>query len=101
MVSCKQRFWWLRLLFFAVTVGLLVIVFRRLDLVLLAQVLRTMRGGWFVAALALYGLLFVPAAGRWHVVLRLTGGALPPAGTSPPTRIGHFFYTPPFGAAGG
>src|SRR5256885_595336 len=40
------------------------------------EALRTMRPGWFVAAIGLYGLLFLPAAWRWHLALRLAGNAV-------------------------
>jgi uncharacterized membrane protein YbhN (UPF0104 family) len=62
---------------------------------------REMRPGWFIAALALYGLLFVPAALRWHLVLKLSNAAVRFAVTFQYTLIGHFFYTVLFGAIGG
>src|SRR5215475_15918204 len=60
-----------------------------------------MRPGWFIAALVLYGLLFIPAAVRWHLVLKLSNTAIRPTVTFRYTLIGHFFYTLLFGAIGG
>jgi uncharacterized membrane protein YbhN (UPF0104 family) len=79
----------------------LFLVLHRVDPREMLAVLRTMRPGWFVAAIALYGFLFVPAAWRWHLALRLAGNAVSFAITLRVALIGHFFYTILFGAVGG
>jgi uncharacterized membrane protein YbhN (UPF0104 family) len=60
-----------------------------------------MHWGWFIGAVALYGALFLPAARRWHIVLRLTGQAVHPGAATRLSLIGHFFYTVLFGVFGG
>jgi glycosyltransferase 2 family protein len=81
-----------------------IILWRLLHLVHPAAVANAflgMRRGWFFAALILYGLLFIPAALRWHLVLKLSNAAVRYAVTFQYTLIGHFFYTVLFGAIGG
>jgi uncharacterized membrane protein YbhN (UPF0104 family) len=85
----------------AVTVGALALIFHRLRLHVLLEAFRTIHWVWFAAAIVLYGLLFLPAALRWHLVLKLTGNAVSPGVTSRLTLIGHFFYTVLFGSVGG
>ena len=99
----KERKWiWLARL---TCVGIsAVILWRVLHLVhpaAIANAFRTMRPGWFIAALVLYGLLFIPADLRWHLVLKLSNKAIRPIVTFRYTLIGHFFYTLLFGAIGG
>src|SRR6266850_5158515 len=67
----------------------------------LAEALRTTRPGWVAAALLLFGLLFLPAAWRWHLALRLSHSDVNFGVTAKVSLIGHFFYTIFFGAAGG
>jgi rSAM/selenodomain-associated transferase 2 len=83
------------------TVVALVIVFKRIDSRALAEAFRAMRPGWFVAAIVVYGLLFIPAAWRWHLALRQTKANVHFAASARLTFIGHFLYTILFGAAGG
>jgi glycosyltransferase 2 family protein len=84
-----------------VTVVALFLVFRRVQSRELLEVLRSMRPVWFLAAILLFGLLFVPASCRWHLALRLGGCAINLLTTARISLIGHFFYTILFGAAGG
>ncbi len=77
------------------------LVFRSLNLQALAQTFQRMHWGWFLGAIVLYGAIFIPAAFRWHLVLRLTGQSVHPAATARLTLIGHFFYTVLLGVFGG
>ena len=97
----KKSVVWGRLICAAVTVAALCVVFHRLKLGDLVHTVRTMRWGCFLAALALFGLLFLPAAERWHLVLRLLDRAVNLAATARVSLIGHFFYTVLFGVVGG
>jgi glycosyltransferase 2 family protein len=74
---------------------------RRIQPEALAEAFRAVRPSWFLAATLLYGGLFVPAAWRWHLALRLTDSAVNFGTSLRLSLIGHFFYTIFFGAAGG
>ncbi len=84
-----------------VAVAALCIVLRRIGLDRLQDAFQSMRVGWFLAAVMLYGLLFLPAALRWHIALDLTGNAVSVGTSVRLSIIGHFLYTILFGAAGG
>jgi rSAM/selenodomain-associated transferase 2 len=101
MAIGKQSLVWMRVGCLAGTVAALFLVFRRLSLHALAEAFHELRPGWFVAAVLAYGLVFLPAAWRWHLALRMTGVAVHPGATARLTLIGHFFYTILFGAIGG
>src|SRR5258708_26210697 len=101
MEAGKKRVVWTRIFCVAVTAGALGIVLSRLDLDALGLAFRTMRPEWFMGAAVLEGLLFLPAAWRWHLVLQLTGGAVRPLATARATLICHFFFTITFGVVGG
>jgi uncharacterized membrane protein YbhN (UPF0104 family) len=101
MQPSRKSLLWARLACVLVTVAAVWLVLQRLDLPAVGQAFRMMRPGWFFAAIALYGLLFLPAAWRWHLVLRLTGQAVHPTATVRVSIIGHFFYTVLFGGIGG
>lgn len=90
-----------RLLCLAVTVITLFLVFRHIRLPALLHALRDMRVGWFIGALLLYGLMFLPAAYRWHLALRINDAFVNPLATARYTLIGHFFYLVLFGGTGG
>ena len=85
----------------AVTVLALYFVFRRIPAATLLATIRGMNVGWFLAAVLLYGIMFLPAAWRWHLALRLNHCIVTPSATVRFTIIGHFFYLLLFGAAGG
>lgn len=97
----KHSWLWGRLVILCITVVALYLVFRSLSLHALAQTFQRMHWGWFLAAIVLYGTIFIPAAFRWHLVLRLTGQSIHPAATARLTLIGHFFYTVFLGVFGG
>ncbi|MBI3849495.1 MAG: TIGR04283 family arsenosugar biosynthesis glycosyltransferase [Verrucomicrobia bacterium] len=92
---------WIRLGCIAVSAVALFVVFRGVDVGALAATFRNLHIGWFVAAIVLYGLIFLPGAWRWHLMLRLTGSTVHLAATARVALIGHFFYTLLFGAVGG
>jgi uncharacterized membrane protein YbhN (UPF0104 family) len=97
----KAPLGWTRLAGAALTAGALWLVLRRLRFPALENALRELSPGWFIAGVALYGTLFVPAAIRWHLLLRMTGTAIGPRTTIRVCLIGHLFYVLLFGAAGG
>ena len=100
-VTPKKPRMWGRVFCAALTVAALCVVFHRLKLEELTQTLRTMSWGFFLAALSLFGLLFLPAAGRWRLVLQLMGRAVRFSVIARVSLIGHFFYTVMFGVIGG
>jgi uncharacterized membrane protein YbhN (UPF0104 family) len=85
----------------AVTIVALVLVFRHIPAGTLLQTLRGMRVGWFIGAVLLYGIMFLPAAWRWHLALRMNDSVINPSATIRFSIIGHFFYLVLFGGAGG
>jgi rSAM/selenodomain-associated transferase 2 len=101
MPGAKQPWMWGRLFILGVTGVALYLVFRQLNAEVLAKTFRTMHWGWFLSAVGLYGALFVPAAWRWHIALRLTGHAVHPGAAGRLSLIGHFFYTLLLGVFGG
>jgi rSAM/selenodomain-associated transferase 2 len=101
MGAVKQSAVLVRLACGVVTIVALVIVFRRIDPATLWETLRTMRVGWFLAAIAMYGLIFLPSSWRWHLALRQADVSVHPGAAVRLSVIGHFFYTILFGAAGG
>jgi len=84
-----------------ITVLALYLVFRRIPATTLLETIRGMRVGWFIAALLLYGIMFLPAAWRWHLALRMNDCIVDVPATVRFTIIGHFFYLLLFGGAGG
>jgi uncharacterized membrane protein YbhN (UPF0104 family) len=101
MESVKKPLLWLRLAGAVAAILALGFVLHRIHPAALLDVVRTTRPGWAGAAVALYGLMFIPAAWRWHLALRLIGCAVRFGVTLRVSLIGHFFYTILFGAAGG
>src|SRR4051812_11173471 len=85
----------------AVTVIALYFVFQRIPPATLLETFRSMRFGWFIGAILLYGLMFLPAAWRWHLALRMNDSVVDAGATVRFSIIGHFFYLMLFGGAGG
>ena len=85
----------------AVTLVALFLVFRRIPAATLLDTIRAMHVGWFIGAVALYGIMFMPAARRWHLALRVNDSVVDPSATVRFSIIGHFFYLTLFGGAGG
>jgi rSAM/selenodomain-associated transferase 2 len=100
MEDARKRLWG-RVVCLVVTVAAVYMVFHRLNLAELARTLRTTNWAWFAAAIVVYGLLFIPATWRWHLVLKAGGLSVHPGATGRLTLIGHFFYNLLFGAIGG
>jgi uncharacterized membrane protein YbhN (UPF0104 family) len=73
----------------------------RVNLFELGNTFRGMRPLWFAAAVLVYGLLFVPAAVRLHLIFTLAGIPARPLETLRTCLIGHLFYVVLFGAVGG
>src|SRR5438105_3028640 len=96
----QRRYWW-RIVPLLITTLLLWLVLRGIHFNALASTFRRMNGFAFAGAVILYGLLFLPAAWRWHLVLRLGRQATTFAATFRASLIGHFFYTVFFGVVGG
>ena len=90
-----------RLASVAVAAGALLYVFGRVEPPQLMHTLRNCRFGWLLAAISVYGAAFLPAAWRWHLMLRLPGTVVHFTATFVLSLIGHFFYTVFFGVAGG
>jgi len=84
-----------------VTAVAIYLVFRRIPAAALLETIRGMRVGWFIAAVLLYGVMFLPAAWRWHLALRVNDCVVNKSATVRFTIIGHFFYLLLFGGAGG
>jgi hypothetical protein len=85
----------------AVTVIAICLVFRRIPAATLLETIRGMHVGWFIAAVLLYGIMFLPGAWRWHLALRMNDCIVNAPATVRFTLIGHFFYLLLFGGAGG
>jgi glycosyltransferase 2 family protein len=94
----SNKWKWVCILF---TIVALYFVFRRIPAASLLETFRGMRVGWFLAALLLYGMMFLPAAWRWHLALRMNDCVVDGPATLRFTIIGHFFYLLLFGGAGG
>ncbi len=101
METDRRSVAWIRTGCVVVTAAALYLVFRHLRVKLLVTAFEQMRPAWFACAVLVYGLLFVPASWRWHLVLRVTGKAVTPMTTARVSLIGHFFYVVLFGAVGG
>ncbi|HET7625812.1 MAG TPA: lysylphosphatidylglycerol synthase transmembrane domain-containing protein [Verrucomicrobiae bacterium] len=97
----KKRQWLVRILCICVSAVALFLLTRRIPPKSLAEVFRSVRSGWLIAAILLYGALFLPASCRWLFAFRLTGNNTTYASATRIALIGHFFYTLLLGAAGG
>ena len=102
MTVSRQKWVWLgRLGCLCLSAIVLWLIFARIHVSIVARTLFALHPGWFLAAVVLYGVLFIPAAARWHLVLKPAGAAIGPMVTLRYTLIGHFFYTILFGPIGG
>ena len=90
-----------RLVCVVVTLAALFLVFRRNPPAKILDTIRAMHVGWFIGAVVLYGIMFLPAAWRWHLALRMNDGFVNWPATGRFTIIGHFAYLILFGGAGG
>src|SRR5581483_7370635 len=101
MESINKPLLWFRAAGGIVAVLAIGLLLHRLHPGALAEALHHTRPGWVLVATVLYGLLFLPAAWRWHLALRLSRSEVNFGVTARVSLIGHFFYTIFFGAAGG
>jgi len=92
---------WLRFACIALTVLALWLVFRQVDFASLGTTFRSMKPAWFFAAVVVFGLLFLPAAFRLHLIFRLAGIPARALETLRTCLIGHLFYVVLLGAVGG
>src|SRR5436190_3764074 len=92
---------WSRLLAVAVTLALLIIVYRRIDLDLLRTSLRHVKWGWFLLGFGGYGVALALGGLRSHIALRLTHAASHFLASCRIFLVGHFLFLVLFGAAGG
>jgi rSAM/selenodomain-associated transferase 2 len=92
---------WPRLAGVAVTVGLFIVVFQRIDRAVFWQTLGHIHFPWLILALLTYGLALGLGALRWHLALSLTERAVHVGASGRLLFIGHFFFILLFGAAGG
>jgi len=99
----RKQAWtiWSRILAAVVTLGLLVIVYRRIDLDLLRSALRHLKWGWFALGFAGYGVALMLGGLRSHIALRLTHTASHFLASCRTFLVGHFLFLVLFGAAGG
>lgn len=93
--------WPLRLLALTGTATAFWLIFRRLDPRALFEVFRHLRPGWYVLAFGLFGLGLVPAALRWHLMLRLNEAAVHAGVSLRMVFISHFFNTALVGPSSG
>ncbi len=97
----KNRLPWKCTLGIAITLVALDQVFRRIELAKVLPVFGQMRPGWFLAAIALFGLACLCAGWRWHLMLRLTGSPVHLGASMRVYFIGHAFSFILFGPAVG
>jgi len=101
LLSGKKWLSWPRLACVAVTIVLLVLIFRRIEWVSFLASVRRTQPGWILLGFAVYGLAILCTGFRWHLALRLTERSLHPSASCRLVFIGHFFVTALCGAAGG
>ncbi|MEW6303904.1 MAG: TIGR04283 family arsenosugar biosynthesis glycosyltransferase [Verrucomicrobiota bacterium] len=97
----RKKYAWGRILGVLVSVAFLWVVFRKIEVTELAATFRKLEAGWYLLALAVFGLATVCATLRWHLMLRLVGCVVHPGATLRAVLIGNFFNTLLFGPTGG
>jgi rSAM/selenodomain-associated transferase 2 len=85
----------------AVTVGLFILVFQKLEAGVLWETFSRVKPLWFLLAIILYGVALGLGGLRWHLALRLTECTVHVGASCRLLLIGHFFFVVLFGAAGG
>jgi rSAM/selenodomain-associated transferase 2 len=93
--------WWARAACLAITILLLVIIFRRINFDSFLASITHMQPLWVLLGAAFYGFAVLCCGFRWHLSLRLTECSLHPSASCRLVYIGHFFVTALCGAAGG
>jgi len=97
----KSWTWGTRLVAVAVTLGLLFIVYRRIDAAMLQSSFARVKWGWFILGFAGYGVALALGGLRSHFALRLTHAASHFLASCRMFLVGHFLFLVLFGAAGG
>lgn len=92
---------WSRLLAVGVTVGLLLVVYQRIDADRLRSSLQGVKWGWFALGFFCYGVALALGGLRSHFALRLTRAASHFLASCRIFLVGHFLFLVLFGAAGG
>lgn len=92
---------WSRLVAVGVTLGLLYIVYQRVDLPTLRSSLQRLNWGWFILGFFAYGVALAFGGLRSHFALRLTHAASHFLASCRIFLVGHFLFLVLFGAAGG
>src|SRR4051812_23528868 len=80
-----------KLLCVVVTITALYFIFHHIPAATLLETIRGMKVGWFIGAVLVYGILFLPAAWRWHLALRMNDSVVDAPATIRYSIIGHFF----------
>lgn len=98
-----NRSWtrWSRLAAIAVTLGLLFVVYQRIDPQRLRASLQGVNWGWAAMGFGVYGLALALGGLRSHFALRLTHAASHFLASCRIFLVGHFLFLVLFGAAGG
>ena len=92
---------WSRIIAIVITVGLLWVVFRRIDFDTLRVSLGRISWSWFALGFLAYGAALLFGSLRLHIAFRLTNAASHFLATSRIFLVGHFLFLVLFGAAGG
>src|SRR5436190_15330299 len=90
-----------RIIAVAITIGLIVLVFRRIDLHALRASFARIHWLWFIAGFLLYGFALFLGSLRLHIALRLTNAASHFLASCRIFVVGHFLFLALFGSAGG
>lgn len=101
--SQRSNSWtlWSRLIALAITLALLLVVYRRIDLAALKASLSRVQWGWFLLGFLGYGVALGLGGLRSHFALRLTRAASHFLASCRIFLVGHFLFLVLFGAAGG
>src|SRR5439155_14110872 len=97
----QRKLAWFRFVTVLITVLLFCLVLRGVDFKALNATFSRIHSRWLILAAGSYGLLFVPSAWRWRLVLKLASKAVKFGTILRISLIGHFFYTILFGVIGG
>src|SRR5687767_9230832 len=92
---------WSRVIAIIVTLALLWVVFRRIDLDTLRVSLGRISWSWFALGFVAYGVAMLFGSLRLHIAFRLTNAASHFLASCRIFLVGHFLFLVLFGAAGG
>lgn len=97
----KSLTWGTRLTAVVVTLGLLFVVYRRIDAAMLQSAFAQVKWSWLILGFAGYGVALALGGLRSHFALRLTHAASHFLASCRMFLVGHFLFLVLFGAAGG